>query len=145
VEQVNQNVAADDMDQPATQDTLNEWFLAQEELAKIKDREMALRKRIARTYFPNPVEGTNTAPLSEGWVMKLTHKIDRKLDIPVLTNLADEFLKAELPLGMLVKNKPELDLKAYRALPDEKRAMFERAMTIKPGSPSLEIVKPKRA
>jgi hypothetical protein len=127
-----------------TQQDLNDWYDLQSKLAIIKDQEMELRKKIFSAYFPSPTEGVNTAPLSEGWVIKGTHKITRSIDEAMLLAKQDELLKEGIAINDLIRRKPELNLKAYKALPDRASLLFSQVLDIKPGSPSLEIVKPKR-
>jgi len=43
----------------------------------------------------------------------------------------------------LVKRKPELITSAYKALTEQARLVFDQALIIKAGSPSLELVAPK--
>lgn len=106
---------------------------------------MTLRKKIFATYFPNPKEGTNDVPLSDGYVLKAQHKIDRKIDEPAMVALAEEFEAAKILVKDLVKFKPELKIAEYRKLGEEQRKVFEKALIIKPGAPQMEVVKPKRA
>jgi hypothetical protein len=130
---------------PVTQEDLNNWFKMKEQLALLTQEEMTLRKRIAKHYFPNPTEGTNSVPLSAGWVMKMKHTISRKILPELLTNMMPEFKKAKIPVLDVVLNKPELSVTEYKKLTDEQRKLFDKAMEIKDGSPALEIVLPKRA
>jgi hypothetical protein len=128
----------------ATQDDLNEWWRMSQELDKLKAEEMQLRKKIFATYFRAPVEGTNTVPLSAGWVLKAAYPITRKVDVPLLTNLGLELAKQGLPMDSLIKYKPELSVTDYRKLSDEQRKLLDQVLDIKPGSPQVEIVLPKR-
>jgi hypothetical protein len=50
-----------------------------------------------------------------------------------------------LHIDKLVKWKPEVAITEYRKLTEEERNRFDQCLVIKPGSPSLEIVIPKRA
>ena len=52
-----------------TQEQMNEWFTLNQELKALKVKEMFLRKQIFDDYFETPKEGTNTAPLTDGWVL----------------------------------------------------------------------------
>lgn len=129
-----------------TQEDLNEWSRLQQELAKIKASEMLLRTKIFKALFPNPVEGTNTVPLgTEGWVMKAQHKIDRVPDVALLTAKAADLRAQGIPVDSLIRSKPELAKAEYNKLTEDQRHEFDQVLTIKPGSPSLEIVLPKRA
>lgn len=132
-----------------TQADLITWFKMQEELSKLKVAESLLRKRIFAHYFTNPTEGVNNHPLDDGYVLKGGHVINRKVVEADLEAL-QAAMKAEganlpkLPINKLVKWKPELVKSEYNKLSDEDKLVFDRALEIKPGSPTLDIVKPKR-
>lgn len=121
------------------------WNQMKEQLEKLRASEMLLRLKIFGAKFPTPVEGTNSLPLSAGYVLKGVRKIDRKLDEPEFAN--ETFLEGCMSRNFnpnkLVKRKPELVLSEYRQLTEEQRGFFDSALIIKDGSPSLEIVLPK--
>lgn len=134
---------------------LFEWYRLQDELARIKRSESLLRMRIFRHLFPLPTEGTNsldldTLPLLSGLaptgnVIKAVHKIQRDIDVAALTTLTPKFQENNLPLPKLVKYTPELVLKEYRKLTTEEAQLFDQALIVKPGSPSIDIVLPASA
>ena len=136
-----------------TQADLEEWFRLQDQLKKIKASEMLLRQKIFGSYFPSPVEGTNSVALADGWVLKGKHTISREVDPGALGALRtkDEviglspFEAAGINVDKLVQYKPSLVLKEYRTLTEEQRQLFDRALVVKPGSPALEIVLPAKA
>jgi hypothetical protein len=126
-----------------TQETLVQWYLACDELARAKKAELLLRLKIFKHHFPTPVEGTNTIVLPDSYQLKATHKISRKVDEPALIALAPELEKAEVPVADLIKREPELVLSEYRKLEGDKLHLFDRCLIIKPGeTPGLEIVPP---
>jgi hypothetical protein len=127
-----------------TQAELNEWYKACEDLAVLKARELELRNKIFRVRFPKPVEGTNKSPLGDGWIINAKHIINRNVLKAELVTRTPELEKAGIVVADLIENKPELKLKAYRALNDEQRKLFDAVLEIKPGTPQMEIVKPKR-
>ena len=127
-----------------TQEDMNLWFQLQEQLTKLKDQEMALRKKIFAGKFPDPQEGTNTLALSDGYVLKGQYKIDRMVDEAVLTTLNSVFKEHKIDVKKLVIYKPELSIREYRLLTEEQMKLFDQALLIKPGSPAMEITKPKR-
>ncbi len=128
-----------------SQKDLEEWYKVQEELSALKSREILLRNKIFKGLFTDPKEGTNTHTLSDGYAIKGQHVINRSVDVASLTNMREELDKAKVPVESLIKYKPELAVAEYRKLNDEQRAMFDAVLIIKPGTPQLEIVKPKRA
>lgn len=129
-----------------TQEDLNAWSEMQKQLSALKSAEMLLRTKIFKGLFPNPVEGTNSVPLgSEGWEIKAKYPINRKPDVALLTARAQELREAGIVLEDVIRAVPELAITAYRKLTDEQRHLLDQVMEIKPGSPALEIVLPKRA
>jgi len=117
------------------------WEKAAADLIKAKTYEMALRKKIVAALFPNPTEGTNTYQLPGEWKLKLTHKIDRKLDESALEAVWENL--AEGSEDKLIKNKPSLIKKAYDDLTSEEQVIFNEALILKPGSPTLKLIEPK--
>lgn len=128
----------------ATPEDLAAWYVAQEALRKAKDTELALRLKIFKDKFRAPVEGINKYDLPDGYVLKGTHVINRKVDEPALITLRPIFQEKGLKVDELVQFKPELRTGEYRKLTEEQRMMFDQVLIIKPGTPSLEIVLPKR-
>lgn len=129
-----------------TQEDLNAWSEMQKQLGALKSAEMLLRTKIFKGLFPNPVEGTNSVPLgTEGWQIKAKYPINRKPDVALLTARAQELREAGIPLDSVIRAVPELATGEYRKLTDEQRHLLDQVMEIKPGSPALEIVLPKRA
>lgn len=128
-----------------SQEDLAEWYRLQEELKKIKASEMLLRQKIFAAYFPSPKEGTNDAPLDDGYVLKGKHTINREVDPGALGALKDKLLEAGIKADALVQYKPSLVLKEYRTLTEEQRQLFDQCLIVKPGSPALEIVLPAKA
>lgn len=137
-----------------TRDEFFQWYKSTEELAKAKLREATLRARVFRHMVPVPVEGMNTIELDThplmagipptGYVFKAQHVISRNIDEGALTTLSPKFKEALIVVDKLVKRKPELAVGEYRKLTEEQRKLFDQALIVKPGSPQLEIVLPKK-
>lgn len=128
---------------------LQEWHqavLAAQEAKKVVGAEQALRKEVMALFFPEPVEGTNKFELEAGWSLKATHKIERKVDEAALPAVLQQLREMGVNPDPLIRTKPDLDTKAYRSLvqsnPDAAH-VFEQALTIKPGSPTVELIPPK--
>lgn len=128
-----------------TQQDFNDWAAINVQLGKLKAQEMLLRMKIFKTMFPLPVEGTNSVPLTDGYVLKAKYPISRKVLVDVLAAQTKELKEAGIKLGELIVNKPELSVSAYRKLTADELKLFDQVLEIKPGSPQLEIVLPKRA
>lgn len=130
---------------------LQEWYqavLAAQEAKKVVEAEQSLRKEVMALFFPEPVEGTNKFDLEAGWSLKATHKIERKVDEAALPAVLQQLREMGVNPDTLIRTKPDLDTKAYKSLvqinPDAAH-VFEQALTIKPGSPTVELVPPKAA
>lgn len=116
---------------------LAEWYAIAEQLKATKGEEAALRKEVFSLYFENPAEGVNEVALGGGFVLKGTYKLTRNLDEAVLPAVFEK-----LPPGSedkLISYTPRLVLDAYRGLPAGERKIFEQALIIAPGMPTLAI------
>lgn len=128
-----------------TEKDLAEWYRLSAELKQLRAKEILLRKKIFGAYFPNPKEGVNKYDLEDNYVLKATHKLSRDIDEGALDAITPQlFNEYGIRTEDLVKRKPELKLKEYRKLSEEQALIFDQALIIKPTTPSLEIVKPKR-
>ena len=152
-----------------TQEDLFEWYQLKEQLDDMKAKEMTLRLKIFKHYFPSPEEGTQNVRLPDGFVVKATYPIVRKIDPAHLDafrkltvkDVYDQLIAMKmindqttvdfntplttflnLNVDNLVKYDPDLIIKEYRTLTDEQRQFFEQCMEIKPGSPAIKIVPP---
>lgn len=125
---------------------LTEWQAAKAEADKVKpiiEREQALRKEVFGSFFPAPTEGTNKFDLPEGWTLKGTYKIDRKVDEQAVPAVTEALRGMGVNVDLLIGYEPKLKTATYKELTAEQRAIFDQALTIKPGSPTLELVPPK--
>ena len=124
---------------------LSQWYVMQQELKKLKNQEMALRKSLFSHFFPDPKEGTNTAPLPDSWVLKGGFPITREVDVATFQAMREDLTKGGVPADTLVEWKPSLKVTLYKELTAEQRAVFDRCLIIKPGSPSLSVELPAKA
>lgn len=121
------------------------WDVAAKALTAAKNTELLLRNRVFKGKFPEPVEGTNSVPLLNDYLLKAKYTLNRTVDIDAVKTLAEELKTAGVDTTALIKYKPELDLTAYRALNVDQKQVFDNCITVKPGQPALEIVLPKSA
>jgi hypothetical protein len=125
---------------------LEEWRLAKaaaDEAKPIVTKEQALRKQVFAAFYPVPKEGTNTLDLADGWKLKGVYKLDRKIDDAALPAVTEQLRGMGVNADTLVAWKPELKTATYRELTAEQRAVFDQALTVKPGSPTVELMPPK--
>ncbi len=119
-----------------------EWYKAVLALKKAKALEAKLRKEIV-AFFPDPEEGVNSQDLGDGHLIKLTHKMTRSVDTAQLETLTSDLEEAGVPLDMLVERKPTLVKSIYNKLSPDMLKLFDQVITVKPATPSIEIVEKK--
>ncbi len=129
--------------QKATENDLRRWYEVKAELDKLKFRESQLRRFVADGFFANPVEGTNTFTLSDGYQLKLVHSINRKVDDAVLVTQRENLIALGIPVDKLIKWSPELSKSEYNKLTADQKAAFDVVLVASPGSPQMSIVAPK--
>lgn len=125
---------------------LGEWRVKASALGTLKDDEMTLRKLLCDLTFTAPKEGSNVHAFGAGkkvpkWTM--THVITRKVD-PDAINACLEVLRTTIgpAADETVRWKPELAIKAYKALTGEQQALLAPAITTAEGSPQLKYTQP---
>lgn len=150
---------------------LADWFLLKKRIAEeatpLIAKERAMRQRLFGHFFPAPVEGSgNKFTLPDSYVVQGKYPIERKVDAAMVATLRgmklsqlepafrerlnlhgapDDMLVVEalrLSVDSLLKWEPELVVKEYRKLTAEQLTVFDRCLSIKPGSISLEVVPP---
>jgi hypothetical protein len=127
------------MMQPDLKELSHQWmqFKADEEKAtterrKIEDQIVKLLA-VAENF-----EGTETAE-PEGFVVKISGRIDRKVDGDKVQELAAEFGLTD-HLAKLFRWKPELNMAIWKATDESITKPLAGAITAKPGRPSFKII-----
>jgi hypothetical protein len=127
------------MMQPDLKELSRQWLQhkAHEELAtterrKIEDQIVKLLA-VAENF-----EGTETAE-PEGFVVKISGRIDRKVDGDKVQELAAEFGLTD-HLAKLFRWKPELNMAIWKATDATITGPLAGAITAKPGRPSFKII-----
>jgi hypothetical protein len=124
------------------------WKTAKEELAIAKVAESQLRKLVIETLFPtHKEEGTENFELGNGYkvkaVFKQTYSLSADDVVGCLEQMAELDEAGKVYAERLVKFKPELSTSEYKKLPEPYKALIDLILTVKPASPSLELVEPK--
>lgn len=127
-----------------TQQDLIEWYNLANDLKSLRIRESLLRKKIFGIVFPEPTEGTNTAELDGGYVLKGKFPLTRTIDQGALDALKDGLRGQKINPDSVVQYKSSLVKREYDKLTAEQRQFFDQCLIIKPGSPALEIVMPAK-
>ena len=115
-----------------------------EQIAHLTVEEKQLRTKLFGEMVPNPVEGINTVPLANGYVIKWKFPINRTVDAATLPTVREMLTEKGVNLDDLIRMKPELSVTAYKKASSDTVKILSLAVTEKPGTPSYEIVLPKR-
>jgi hypothetical protein len=118
---------------------LQEWYLLQEELKKLKFRESILRRNLFDEFFTDPKEGTNSFDLEGGYVLKGDYIIERKVDEAAFTKTKEELVVAKINPDKVVRWKPELAKAEYNKLTAEQKLIVDNFLIVKPGSPQMKV------
>lgn len=138
-------LAAPTLVEGVTQDDLNAWYTLDKQLEKVKEQELDLRKKIAKSLFPNPIEGSkNYYGLGNGFELQMKHSINVSVDEDMYRAKKEDFTAAGIPEDV-VKWKPSLVGAKYDALSTPQKRLIDKVISRRPGTPALEIRKPKRA
>ena len=129
---------------------LKEWDAVKNQIAPLKEQldplvaqERAIRKQIVDSFEQKQEGSKNEIGLANGYTLKMNYKLKREIDEPALKNLYQELEEAKVPVEMLIKQKPQLELKIYRALTEEQKQVVDKALIIKEDSHTVEIIPPK--
>lgn len=99
-----------------------------------RDLEDQMRELV---QFAETAEGTSTTDAGQ-YRIKITERIDRKVDAELVQELAAENGLTE-HLGALFRWKPELNLSAWKSANESITRALSGAITAKPGRPSFSI------
>lgn len=122
------------------------WNSARENAEAVKETiayEQEVRKLCAARFFPEVKEGTEYAALPAQWRLKRSLPFVRIVDVTVLPSVNEKLLSIGVDPASVFRWKPEVDVRGYKSLTDEQRAIADVAITTKPGSLALELVAPK--
>jgi hypothetical protein len=117
------------------------WNMAAKQLAEAKREEAEARLALCAIAFRSPTEGVNNQPLGDGTILQGTFRSNYNLDQPRVEQQLKLLPKATA--ANLVKWDASLRVGAYKGLEPAHKAIVNEVLTIKPGMPALEIVKPK--
>jgi hypothetical protein len=123
---------------------LSRWYELANQMKALKDEEATLRKELFSECFPVYKEGTNKLDLTEGWVLKVTVPVNRKVDEAAFAAYKEVLIANNISPDKLVRWKAELAVSFYKTLDDEEKELVDQFLTISDGSPQMEIVLPAK-
>lgn len=132
--------------EPVTLPEIQAWYQLKADIRRMQASEILMRQRIFKGLVPNPVEGTNTVPLEDGFgsELKAVHVINRTVDKAALSALEEQMREAGIVVEHIIEHKPELRVGNYKKLTDEQKHLVDQALVVKPGTPQLDVVVPKK-
>lgn len=146
---------------PSLQQLILNWENAKKTLESVKLTEMDLRKQVVAAMFPDPRVGVNNVDLGRGYTLKYTRSLEYgldKSDDATHTEEAADLIEAlgnegKFLADRLIKWEPKLSVSEYKALvttgPNPNpthvkiKDIIDKVLTIKDGSPKLEVAVPK--
>lgn len=146
---------------------LASWYQKSAALKALREEEMELRNKVTQYFFPNGLkEGVNDCEMPEGWKLKVTGVINRKVNVESIPAITQELAEAQkhLPeeeqvdISEFIKYKPELSITPYKKLIESVKitsgesqehfkkllTIFDQVLTITDGSPQVELTEPKK-
>ena len=116
------------------------WLEAKEaERAAVEKRRMIEDELVASLKVDAIHEGTTSATI-DGYQVKVTCRIDRKVDADMVQELAAEHGLSD-HLSSLFRWKPEINMSAWKSADESITRPLAGAITAKPGRPSFTITK----
>jgi hypothetical protein len=119
-----------------------EWA-AEKEVERIAvENRRRLEDEMVKSFALQPDLDSTVSKDVDGYVIKITGRIDRKVDADKIQELAAQH-GLESHLSTLCRWKPELNLTVWKATDPTITKLLAPAITAKPGRPSFSIVQNK--
>ena len=116
------------------------WLEAKEaERAAVEKRRIIEDELVQSLRIDSTHEGTTSAEI-DGYQVKVTCRIDRKVDADMVQEIAAEHDLSE-HLSSLFRWKPEINISAWKSADESITRPLAGAITAKPGRPSFTIIK----
>ena len=114
------------------------WLNAKaKELEAIKERRMIEDSIIYRLEIPEEESGVKSFEIDSG-LLKVTSKLDKKVDSVTLQNIAMQNNLGEY-LAILFRWKPEINASEWEKAPESVKKLLSKSITTKPARPSFSI------
>ena len=119
-------------------DLYAQWLDAKERERQAIEQRRAIEDKLVESLGVSPaLDGTETHE-ANGYTVKVTARMNRKVDADLVQELAAEHgLSEHLPT--LFRWTPELNMKAWKSADETITAALAKAITIKPSRPSFQI------
>jgi hypothetical protein len=127
------------MMQPDLKELSRQWMVHKADEEKATGERRRIEDQIVKLLaVAENFEGTETAE-PEGFVVKISGRIDRKVDSEKLQMLATEAGLSD-HLATLFRWKPEINMSVWKSADESITGPLAGAITAKPGRPSFKII-----
>lgn len=121
---------------------IDQWRAAKCELERAKEAEVALREEIVRGCFydrGNPLcEGVNKTKLPDGSLVKVTYRLNRKVDLGQYSALRP--VLGEDLFFRVFNHTPSISIRTFNTLDVDTQNKINAVLVVTPGSATMEIV-----
>lgn len=117
------------------------WYQLQEQLALLKEEEMALRKEVIAEYFGDDIDaGTHKADIKEGVKLVVTVPKSISLDRTAFDHHKAELMhKGLIGDDRLIRVKYDVSATALKHLSEPDRIKFSDMFVYSTGSPQVKV------
>ena len=119
-----------------------EWAAEKEVERQAVENRRLLEDEMVRSFALQPDLDSTVTKDIDGFVIKITGRIDRKVDADKIQELAAQN-GLESHLSTLCRWKPELNITIWKNTDSKITALLAPAITAKPGRPSFSIAQNK--
>ena len=119
-----------------------EWAAEKEVERQATENRRILEDEMVKSFALQPDLDSTVTKEIDGFVIKITGRIDRKVDADKIQELAAQH-GLESHLSTLCRWKPEINITTWRNTDPKITALLAPAVTAKPGRPSFSIAQNK--
>ena len=119
-----------------------EWAAEKEVERQAVENRRLLEDEMVRSFALQPDLDSTVTKDVDGFVIKITGRIDRKVDADKIQELAAQH-GLESHLSTLCRWKPELNITVWKATSPQITSLLAPSITAKPGRPSFSIAQNK--
>ncbi len=116
------------------QELLLEYIKIACSLKELKEAELKIRKYLCEVVFSGQQGELSAKFETKNFSFEAKSVVNRSVDVGVLASINSDLTEEE---ASIIRYKPSLDLRKYRALPAT--SLLQEAVIIKPGTPQLKV------
>ena len=117
----------------------DKWLEAKETERQAVEARRAIEDELIQLFQVDDTKDGSKTYKPEGYKVKVTTRLNRKVDVDVLIDLASQAGIGQEHLQALFRWKPEINLREWQNASPEITGPLAPAITTKPGRPSFSI------